>query len=66
MTLQQRAALASIPDDDKLAAFCEFSLAGDISDHYGQDQDEYDKCARMLSDGIDMLIAYLKGRAGIK
>ena len=66
MTWQQRAALASITDDDKLAAFCEFSPAGDITDPYGQDQDAYDKCAHMLSDGIDMLIAYLKGRAGIK
>ena len=64
MTWQQRAALAAVADDGKLAAFCEFTAGGDISDPYGRDQAAYDKCAADISAGIDCLIPYLKGRFG--
>ena len=62
MTWQQRAALATVVDDEKLVAFCEVAPFGDIIDPYGGDEEVYDKCAATLEKAVEYLISYLKGR----
>ena len=62
MTWEQRATLAVVIDDDKLASFSEVAPYGDITDPYGGDQAEYDRCAQVLDKAIDCLISYIKGR----
>lgn len=62
MTWQQRAALATVVDDEKLVAFCEVAPFGDIIDPYGGNEEVYDKCAATLEKAVEYLISYLKGR----
>lgn len=62
MTWEQRAALATVVDDDKLAAFCEVAPCGDVPDPFGADAEVYEKCARTLDKATDSLISYIKER----
>ena len=62
MTWEQRAALATVVDDNKLAAFCEVAPCGDVPDPFGADAEVYEKCARTLDKATDSLISYIKER----
>ena len=62
MTWQQRAALATVVDDEKLVAFCEVAPFGDIIDPYGGGEGGFDKGAAPLGKDGEYLVSFLKRR----